>query len=285
MSIGPLRLLLAVAMTALLLRGARVAWSQRSLALAIWRSLRPRHLAGALAILVLLMVVASALLAVPPLRLGLGSLLGFGGNAVFVPLEEAAARAGPGPANGPDWTVAGMATVFLLFLGTLLPWFAFVEEEIFRAGLEVADLRAEVMAALVFGLVHLIMLIPVAAALAVAVAGFCYGRVYRRRYARVSEEGAVRAPTPVLRAYRPTRRARAAAWRLARADVGLDASTDVEPRSPLDEVEVPSWLLARRLRAQAAAVHESAVWHTAFNSLVLLLVWLAIVVDSVLLRL
>jgi hypothetical protein len=41
-----------------------------------------------------------------------------------------------------------------------------------------------VWAALRFGLAHLIMLVPLSAALAIAVAGFAYGQIYRRAYAR-----------------------------------------------------------------------------------------------------
>jgi hypothetical protein len=299
MSIDSLRLLVAVAITALLFRGARVAWGQRSLALAIWCRIRPRHVLGALALLAVLLVVAGLLLAIPPLRFGIGTLLGFGGNVVFAPLEEAAVRAGASPA-GPDWVLAGIATAFLLFLGLLLPWFAYVEEEIFRAGLETAGHGRELLVALAFGLVHLVMLVPLAAALAIGVAGFVYGRVYRYAYHRAFDDNRAVPDPAVLRTYRPTRRARAAAGlpvpgrgQVTRAPEGAGApdgadgpderAVDGENRPPGEDV--PFALVARRLRAQASALHASSVWHTTFNSLVLVLVWIAIVTDAVLLRL
>ncbi|HEX2027841.1 MAG TPA: hypothetical protein VHF25_07550 [Nitriliruptorales bacterium] len=207
MSNGPVRLAIAAAVLLLLLRASGVAWRNRALAVAVWRSVRPRHLAGAGTLLVVVAVTGYLLLAIPSLRIGLGELVGFAGNAVFTPLEEAASRT-RAPDVGPDWALAGLATVFLGFLALLLPWLAFVEEEIFRAGLEATDRRGELLSAVRFGLVHMVVLVPLAAALAISIAGYAYGRVYRRAY-RQAEEADL--PGVVARVYRPTRRARRAA--------------------------------------------------------------------------
>lgn len=267
MSGGPLRLVVAVAVLLLLLRAAVGAWRHRDLAIAVWRGVTWRHAVGALALLALVGTVGTLLLAAAPLQTGLGELVGSVGNAVFTPLEEAASRAGPAPPAGPDWLVIGLATVFLAFLTALLPWLAFVEEEIFRAGLEEATVGGELRSALAFGLVHMVMLVPLGAALAIAIAGFAYGRIYRRAHA--PGEGV--APPPVAGLFRQTRRARRAAARarLRAAREALDGGEAVAVlTSPAPE------------QRQAAGVYASTVWHTTFNTLVVALLWVAIVWDA-----
>lgn len=268
MSTDPLRFLVAVVMLVLLVRAGAGALRHRALAVAVWRGIRIRHVAGALGLLVVVVTVAALLLEIPFLRYGLGSALGFSGNAVFAPLEEAAVRSGAGAGGGAEWALVAGATLFLGFLAALLPWLAFVEEEVFRAGLEDAPPRRELLTALRFGLVHLVMLVPVAAALAIGVAGLVYGRLYRRRY-RLAGPAEV-LPLAVVRSYRPTRRALAAARRSEGA-----AADGAEGTA------IPVATLALPLRRQAGAVYESTVWHTTFNTLVVGLLWLAIVLDAI----
>lgn len=264
MSTSPLRLLVAGLILVMLARAAHVAWHQRALAVTVWRRIRWRHLAGAVALFVLVATIALTLLGlVPFLRYGLGDLLGFTGNAVFAPLEEAAVRAGPRPESGPDWVVIGLTTLFLAPLALLLPWLAFVEEELFRAGLERTGRIEEAWWALRFGLVHLVMLVPVGAALAIGVAGYVYGRIYRRAHDRW--DGAP-LPAPVARAFRPTKRSRAAAA-AARRPVAVGA--EVRSGIPVDHLEPE--------RRQAHGVLTSTVWHTTFNTCVIAMVWLSIV--------
>lgn len=192
-----LRVVVAVVVVALLVRAARPAWQHRQLALRVWSRIRPRHVLGSLALLAAVLGVALALLEfVPPTRFGLGSLVGVTGNAVFAPIEEVSARSGNGSLTAPPAAGGGAgalkAPVLLAiggFLGLLLvlfPWLAYVEERVFREGLERAGPLREAWTALRFGLVHLVMLVPLAAALAIGVAGFFYGRVYRRAYARTA---------------------------------------------------------------------------------------------------
>jgi hypothetical protein len=141
---------------------------------------------------------------------------------------------------------------------------------VFRAGLEDATAGRVALASLVFGLAHLVMLVPVGAALAIGVAGAVYARIYRRAHAAAATQGGARAPAVVRRTYRPTRRARAAAAR-ARGTASVVAWTE------LLAVDGP----ASMLRAdpdpegqQAAGVFAAAVWHTTFNSMLVVLVWL-----------
>ena len=269
-AVSVLRLVVAAWVVVLLARAAAGAWRQRQLALTVWRRIRLRHVAGSLALFVLVAGVVIALLAyVPPLRFGLGALIDFSGNAVFVPLEETAARPGaPGVAGGPDWLLIGVATGFLGVLALMLPWLAFVEEEVFRAGLEDAGVGRQVLTALVFGLAHLVMLVPVGAALAIGLAGYVYGVVYRRAY-RAADPDDI--PEVVQRSFRPTKRSARAADR-ARQSSGAPGSSG----------DLASLLLADRSpeRRQAAAVLASTVLHTTFNTLVVTLVWVSVVASA-----
>lgn len=285
MPTGPLRLVVAAVILLLLGRVAVGAWHNRDLTRSVWAGIGLRHVAGAIALVAAVVTTGVVLLSIPPLRIGLGSFLELTGNAVFAPLQEAAVRAGPAPA-GPDWTLAGMATAFLLFLLLLLPWLAFVEEEVFRGGLEAADVPGEIVSALRFGLVHLVMLVPVGATLAIAVAGFAYGRVYRRTHERAGRDLLPMVPDVVARAYRPSRRGREA-LKESRRDLFVEpvavsaplatAPTGAPAAGP---APVPPTLGPDPTRRQAAAVYASTVWHTTFNSLLVVLLWVAIVYDA-----
>ena len=268
MSSDLLRLLIAAWVVAMLGRAGVGAWHHRELTLTMWRSIRVRHVGGAVALLLVVSAVGLALLEwVPPLRIGLGDLVGFTGNAVFVPLEEAVQHAGPAPATGPDWVLIGLASAFLLPLAALLPWLAFIEEEVFRAGLERSSLGGQVVAAVVFGLAHLIMLVPLAASLAIAVAGFVYGRIYRRAFRRSDGIGV---PWIVLSSFRPTKRAQRAAESARRGQL---TALGIDPRAGYLVDRTPE-------RRQADAVLEAATWHATFNTLVVALVYLSVVLTS-----
>ena len=181
-----LRLAVTVAIVFLLARSARMAWRNRALALTVWRRIRLHHVAGSVVLLAVVLGVAIGLmLLVPVSGYGLGSLVGLTGNAVFAPVEEAAARgaavAGPSAVLVSRLVTAGTA-LFLIGLLVLFPWLAYVEERVFREGLETASTLRRGWSALRFGLVHLIMLVPLAAALGIAVAGLWYGLVYVRAF-------------------------------------------------------------------------------------------------------
>jgi hypothetical protein len=189
------RTLVAVGVVVLLLRAGRQAWRARDLAVRVWASIRPRHVLGSLALLGAVAGVAWALLTfVPPTRYGLGSLIGLTGNVVFAPVEEVGARTGSGP------VLLAVVGGFFAVLLALFPFLAFAEERTFRAGLEHATPAREALVALRFGLVHLVMLVPIAAALAIALAGWVYGRIYRRAYARADLPPPARRATALLAA-------------------------------------------------------------------------------------
>jgi hypothetical protein len=249
-----LRIAVAGVILLLLVRAARPAWRNRALAVAVWRRIRLRHVAGCLGLLVVVTGVLGALLHLLPFtRIGVGSLIGLHGNAVFAPLEEASLRTGgngfaapdalapaaAGPDLGQVLFLAG-AVAFLLGLLLLLPWLAYVEERTFREGLESAGLLRESLTALRFGLIHLVMLIPLAAALAVGVAGFAYGRVYKRTHRRFA------------------------------------AQTEVV-EGPFG---VPVTVAPSPARVRGEAVLEATVWHTTFNSMIVLLVLAVLLVDG-----
>lgn len=249
---NPVQLLVALAVVGMLGRAAAPAWRNRLLATAVWRRIRPGHVAGCVLLLGVVLGVALGLVRIAPVTgWGLGNLIGLNGNAVFAPLQEATelaeqARGPVAPAVGPpvdpgtDWVTVAVAGVFLLGLLILFPWLAYTEERAFRAGLERAGLKGEVKAAFRFGIVHLVMLIPVAAALAIAVAGFVYGRIYRRAY-----------------------------------DAALGAPPSFEsPFGPRRIIETP----ARRARTEA--VMATTVWHTTFNSLIVLIVFVGFVISA-----
>lgn len=215
-----LRTVVALVVVWLVARTVRPAWRERALALRVWRGVRTRHLVGTAALLALVLGVAVGLLsAVPVTRFGLGDLIGFTGNAVFAPVEEFSLRSGGGgmtgtPATAPDpepvRRALGLAGIggFLGLLVLLFPWLAHAEERTFREGLEDASPGREVWTALRFGLVHLVVLVPLAAALAVGVAGYAYGRVYRSAYRRA----AARADSPSVPAARAEAVLAAATW-------------------------------------------------------------------------
>lgn len=249
------RLLLALAVVALLARAAWVAWHRRDLALAVWGRIRPRHVVGSLVLLVVVIATSvTATAAVPWLGRGLGDLFATTGNAVFAPVDVAAEATGAGRGGGPDLAFLALVTAFLAVLVALLPWFAFVEEEVFRAGAETWGIATRVVAALVFGAAHLVMLVPVAAAIGISVAGFVYGELYRRG---VAGRGEV-APDALARAFRPTRRSVRSVGRVA-----TDPAT-----------------AAAQVRRQLDGIATSTVWHATFNTTVVTLVWLTFAVDA-----
>lgn len=250
-----LRLVVIAVVLVLLAVRARWAWRQRELAVRVWQAVRPVHVAGSLALLVVVLAVAVALMTwVPVTRVGVGSLVGLDGNAVFAPIDSAlqapveqvpTTPGGQPAAPGVPWADLALVSTFLLGLCLLFPVLAHAEEVAFRLGWEDYDPVRQVASALRFGAVHLVMLIPVAAALAVSVAGFAYGRIYRRAYCRVPPRPAV----PL---------------------VGPDG-VHHGPPSPV--------LVLDRNEARRAAVFQATVWHTTFNTTVAVVVWIGYVLS------
>ena len=193
--------LVTLVVLVLLTRASITAWHNRRVAVAVWRRIRPRHVLGSLGLLVVVFAVAVTLVTfVPVTQTGLGTLVGVQGNVVFAPIEDVLIKetAPPEPGGGvtppaTDWGSIALVTGFCVLLLTLFPWLAYTEERMFREGLEHAGLGRQLAVALRFGLTHLLMLIPLAAALAIGVAGFTYGVIYRRAYRQAAASPSPRA--------------------------------------------------------------------------------------------
>jgi hypothetical protein len=75
--LGALNALVVVVVLALLTRASIAAWRNRTVAVVVWRQIRPRHVLGSLALIVVVISVAVTLVTfVPVTQLGLGSLIG-----------------------------------------------------------------------------------------------------------------------------------------------------------------------------------------------------------------
>jgi hypothetical protein len=140
--------------------------------LEIVRALRPRHFLRAPLVLMVVLVVASLLLSVPGLSWGWWTAIGGTGNVIIGGSD----RPGLGVLQ---WIVP---LVFLTLLVPLLPLFALREEEAFRLGAEEWSMGRRVRRSIEFGLVHLVMGIPIGVALALSVGGGYFTWAYLYGY-------------------------------------------------------------------------------------------------------
>ena len=152
--------------------GARRAVRRRSHTTVLLRGLRPRHLWPAPLVLVAVLAVFGLAWLVPPLRFGWWSLLGGEGNVVFGTTEQT---------RGTVLEVL-VPVVFVLLLLPALPLLVEAEERRFRLGAEGWTNRRRALRGLQFGLLHLVVGIPIAAALAITIAGWWFTWVYLRAF-------------------------------------------------------------------------------------------------------
>src|SRR4051794_21152399 len=147
----------------------------------ILRGLRLHHFLLAPIVLTGVVVAFSLLIQIPGMSIGWWTLIGGTGNIV---------TGGPSQPNGTplEWLIPA---VFLVLLAPALPLFAETEELMFRRGAESWDLRRRLWMGLKFGLVHLIMGIPIGVALALSLGGWYFQWAYLRGYHR--HDGDVRA--------------------------------------------------------------------------------------------
>lgn len=141
----------------------------------IVRGIRWRHVWPIPLVLAGVVAVAVALLWLVPFSgYGWWSLLGGKGNPVFGQTSRTAG-------SFLEWLIP---SVFMVLLVPALPLFAQREEEIFRVGAESRTRLGRLRKSVTFGLVHAIVGIPIAAALALSVGGVyfthCYLRAVRR---------------------------------------------------------------------------------------------------------
>lgn len=162
--------------------------------LEVVRGLRLRHFALAPVALAGVVVVMTVLLQVPPLRWGWWSALGGSGNVIVGTSERSSLGA-------LQWLAP---LVFLALLLPLLPLFAEREERMFRQGAESWSRGRRARRALEFGLVHLIMGIPVGVALALSVGGGYFTWAYLRGFRVGGQEAGVLESTRAHLAYNLT---------------------------------------------------------------------------------
>lgn len=172
--------IMLVLLAGILVRSAKVAWTnERPETLRTIRRIRWRHLYEALYAWVGIIIVANVLYQVPVLQWGWWSAIGGDGNS---------------PVGGEDGVgVVGLLGLLVpLALMFAVPREARFEEEVFREGIERMTRWGQFRKALVFGLVHATMGIPIAFALALTVGGLyfnhCYLRTYRVREREMREQ-------------------------------------------------------------------------------------------------
>jgi hypothetical protein len=161
---------------------------------ALWRRLRWRHLAVGGATLVAVILVGGALFNLaPPLRWGWWTALGGEGSVVF-------AKTQPGTQSAP-WIVQLIPLWMLGMLLLAMPRMVLWEERRFRRGAERFDRRARFTTPAYFGLMHAVMGIPLAFALALGVTGWVLQDRYLRVQVRYGRVRAMREATATHLAY------------------------------------------------------------------------------------
>jgi hypothetical protein len=152
-----------------LVEAARITIDRRHRTLRLVRGLRLRHFALAVPVWLGVVTVYVVLAEIPGLDIGWWSVIGGDGNPAF-----GSTSAGGGAL---DW----LPFVFIPVLAFALPVLVESEERTFRLGAETRTTAGNLRRALWFGLVHAVVGIPLAAALALTVGG-CY---LTQRYLRV----------------------------------------------------------------------------------------------------
>ncbi|MDQ3944619.1 MAG: hypothetical protein M3357_05605 [Actinomycetota bacterium] len=156
-----------------LVDAARQSVSQRSHVWHVLSGMRAVHFLLAIPVLVAVITTAVLLLQVPGLSFGWWTAIGGEGNPVFGTARPSAV--------GPLDTILPVLFGLLLLLG--LPLLVEGEEWIFRRGAERRSRAANLGRAVLFGLVHAVVGVPIAAALALSVGGMYltwrYLRVWR----------------------------------------------------------------------------------------------------------
>jgi hypothetical protein len=157
-----------------LVQGVRISRSAdgRSLLRSVWSRIRWRHIWPVPLVLAGVLIVAIPLFQIPLLRWGWWSSIGGDGNPVF-----GSSRATSGTMW--EWLIPA---VFLTLVLAALPLFAFAEERMFRRGAEQWSTRRRVLKVLQFGLIHAVIGVPIAAAIALSVGGAYFMRVYLRSF-------------------------------------------------------------------------------------------------------
>jgi hypothetical protein len=134
--------------------------------------IRWRHIWPIPFVLAGVVVVAYPLVQVPGLDWGWWSALGGQGNPVFGASDSTAGTVW-------EWLVPA---VFVLLLIPALPLFAYAEEQMFRRGAQQWTTRRRAVKVVQFGLVHVLIGIPIGTALALSVGGAYFMATYLRAF-------------------------------------------------------------------------------------------------------
>lgn len=144
----------------------------------IVRGLRPRHFLLVPVVLSLVIAAAVGLTAIPPLDFGWWTAIGGQGNPAFGVTDRTAGT--------PLETIVPI--VFVVLLVPALPLLVRREEELFRLGAEAWSTPKRAGKALLFGLVHALVGIPIGVAIALSIGGayftLAYLRIWRRTASR-----------------------------------------------------------------------------------------------------
>lgn len=163
-----------------LAEAARHAVRNRSHVWGLVAGLRPRHFVAAVPVLVAVVAVFVALTYIPGLSWGWWSALGGTGNPAFGGAPEGSV--------GPFEVLIPIVFGVMLFFG--LPLLVEGEEWVFRRGAEDRTRAANLRRAVLFGLVHAVVGVPLAAALALTVGGVYFTGCYLREYRRTGSQDA-----------------------------------------------------------------------------------------------
>lgn len=152
----------------------QVARKQRATTGKVLEALRWHHLPLALGLLSLVLCCGYLLVThAPLLNVSWLNLLHLKGtNILFSPATEANSAAA---ATSSDLLPKLLGGGFLLLLITALPVFAHGEEELFRRPWPFLTFGGRLLNSLLFGLMHMVVGVPLSAALALAVGGYGFG--------------------------------------------------------------------------------------------------------------
>lgn len=146
----------------------------------IVRGIRGRHLWPVPFVLTGVIVAAALLVQVPLLSFGWWTAIGGIGNPVAGSTDQTAG-------TPLEWVIP---LVFITMLLPALPLFAQREEELFRLGAEAWSWPMRAGKALLFGLVHAVIGIPIGVALALSVGGAYFQWSYLREHRRTGSRAA-----------------------------------------------------------------------------------------------
>lgn len=140
--------------------------------------LRPIHFLAALVSITSVVTISLVLYTVPFLQWGWWASLGGEGSIITASNSNATSV----------WSTV-LSLGVLSFVIIALPVFAWFEENVFRKNSQNFSLKQLITSNVAFGLIHLIMGIPIAIALALIAAGFIFQRVYLYAYKKQAHLG------------------------------------------------------------------------------------------------